>query len=87
MEATWEVFDGVLKNGREVVVYYDHETTLTVVPNYAQGRTLIFNDTILNDESMSDEAIASCIVENGLLKSHTPKELFSAACKNKEASI
>ena len=82
MERTWEVFDSELANGREVSVYYDHKSTLTVVPNYARGRTLIFHDKDLNDDNVGEEVIVSCIVENNLLEEHTPAEIFTAAREN-----
>tara|TARA_R110000868_G_scaffold190862_1_gene434729 strand:+ start:33208 stop:33468 length:261 start_codon:yes stop_codon:yes gene_type:complete len=84
MNASWEELDGQLPNGKKVEVFYNHQTTLTVVPNYLQGRTLIFNDKKFNDKTLPKNTVVSCIVENKELKEHSPEEIFAAAQQRKE---
>lgn len=79
MAKTWETFEGELPNGREVRVFYDHATSLTVVPDYVRGRTLIFHDGDLNNEDIDPNSIISCYVPNHVLEEHSPEEVFAMA--------
>jgi len=79
MADIWETFDGELPNGREIKVFYNHQTKLTVIPDYVRGRTLIFNDEFLNDEELNPNTIISCYVPNTALDKYTPEEVFEMA--------
>ncbi|PPR17757.1 MAG: hypothetical protein CFH43_00645, partial [Proteobacteria bacterium] len=65
--------------GLAASLFYNHQTKLTVIPDYVQGRTLIFNDEFLNDEELNPNTIISCYVPNTALDKYTPEEVFEMA--------
>lgn len=57
-------------HGKEVVVCYDEQTSLTLVYDYVPGRSLIFEGNVvddLNTGKISEKALAGCLVENHTL--------------------
>lgn len=57
-------------HGKEVVIYYAPETTLTLVYDYVPGRSLIFEGNVvdgLTDGKITEKALAGCLIENHIL--------------------
>lgn len=55
--------------GHDVIVYYDPETTLTLVYDYVPGRSLVFEGRLVNDFFPEDdkETLVGCFVDNHIL--------------------
>lgn len=66
--------------GRDVIVYYDPETTLTLVYDYVPGRSLIFEGRLVDDffPENGQETLVGCFVENHILGEMSVNDIWAS---------